>query len=488
MSDEQLAVQRRHDDPRPGGAPNLRAAGIGDEVPEERRISPRAVIRRLTDGRISADVASALGAYFQRDTNPASRSDPSAGAGERRRPGDVARARGATALPRSFPGTHVGENGWRRLLGRQAEAGEDRKAAELAVEVHAWIADGMAGGIVHILPDADPHGLPALLVPGDDIVRQLVEGPLLWAASYADTLAAHPSWWRLTADFFGSTAPLSPEMVPHLAWKDREREGAVLVKRLRAGDERHVSVPILLRALLAGDAARRHQALWKLAGLGFPDALGEDEILALFRAFRGLDGEAPARTLDRLEWMAQEPGHIGGDTARLRLAAAYAAAVFHAFCGAPPSDLEDSPSRVAMLKAPPLPVAEAEALGRTLLGRAEALSQRQRIDFLDTVIRLLGASTASNPRLAWEHNAAKEGWERKVDGPLATLWGFVQSWAGPDRTTTRRVRARGSRSLAPDGRRRQRGAAPAHRRGARPRGRGQAFHRMAPLHERGDRG
>ena len=436
MSDEQLAVQRGMMILASAGDGELRAAGIGAEVPEERRISPRAVIRWLAaDGRISADVALALGPYFERDTET-QRLDPI--------PAHVLvnavvletlHAHGALRpFLDLFPGTHVGENGSRRLLDRQAEAVERRKAAELAAEVHAWIVDGMRDGLVHIVPDPDPQCLPALLEPNNDSLRQLIEEPLRWAAGYADTLAAHPSWWRLTADFFGSTAPISPEMTPLLAWKDREREGAALVKRMRAGVERHISVPILLRVLLGspGEVARRHQALFKLAELGFPDALGEDEIVALFRAFGGLDGNAPARTLDRLEWMARELGHLGGDTARLRLAAVYAAAVFRAFCGAPSRDLEESPTRAEMAEVSALPVADAAALGRTLLGRAEALSQRRSIDFLDAVIRFLGASSASNPRLAWERNATNDGWERKVDGPLATLWGFIQSWAGPD--------------------------------------------------------
>ena len=38
----------------------------------------------------------------------------------------------------------------------------------------------------------------------------------------------------------------------------------------------------------------------------------------------------------------------------------------------------------------------------------------------------------SAPRLAWKPNAANDTWEPRVDGPLPALWGFVQSWAGPD--------------------------------------------------------
>src|SRR5262249_26881180 len=113
-----------------------------------------------------------------------------------------------------FPGTRIGEIAWRSLLGRQAGAVEDRRAAEpaggeaggaaeLAERVHAWIDDAMHGGLVHIVPDPDPRDLPALLEPDSHVARKLVDEPLRWAASYADMLAADPSWWRLTADFFG---------------------------------------------------------------------------------------------------------------------------------------------------------------------------------------------------------------------------------------------------------------------------------------------
>ncbi|WP_437898068.1 hypothetical protein [Sorangium sp. So ce124] len=436
MSDEQIALQRGLMILASAGDGELRDASGRTEIPEERRISPHVVIQWLAeDGHISAGVTSALGPFFERDKETP-RPDPipaqvlvSAFFLERLHEHGALRP-----FLDLFPGAHIGENEWRSLLGRQAEAVADRKAAELAADVHAWIVDGMRDGVVHILPDPNPQGLPALLDPENVDARRLIEEPLRWAAGYADTLAAHPSWWRLTADFFGSTAPLSAEAAPFLAFHDRASEGAALIKRLRAGAERHVSLPILLRALLGSpvEKTQRHQALWKLAELGFPDALGEDDILALFLEYKGLDGAAPARILDRLEWMAREPGHLGGDTARLRLAAAYAAAVFRAFCGTPSRDLDDRPTSAEMPEVSPLPVADATALSRTLLGRAEALSQRQRIDFLDTVIRFLAASTASNPRLAWERNAASDDWERKVDGPLTTLWEFVQSWAGPD--------------------------------------------------------
>jgi tetratricopeptide (TPR) repeat protein len=437
MSDEQVALQRGMMIVASSPADTeLRAASSRAAVSEERRISPGAVIQWIAqDGRISADVASALAPFFAQDTEtsrPDSTQAPvlvSAFVLEKLHKHGALRA-----FLDLFPGAHIGEHGWRGLLDQQARDMEDRKAAELAADVHAWIVDGMRDGLVHIVPDPDPEGLPALLEPDNESHQDLIEEPLRWAARYADTLAAHPSWWRLTADFFGSTSPLSPEAPPLLVWGDREREARALVKRLRAGAERHLSLPILIRLLFDAPVAatRRHQALFKLAELGFPDALGEDEIPALFRAFGGLEGDAPARILDRLEWMAREPGHLGGDTARLRLAAAYGAAVFRAFCGTRSREVEDKHASAETVEGSALPVAEAAALGRTLLGRAEALSQRQSIDLLDTVIRFLGASTASNPLLAWERNANANGWERKVDGPLANLWEFVQSWAGPD--------------------------------------------------------
>ncbi len=436
MSDEELAIRRGMMVVDSARDEELRAAGIGSDLPEEQRTSPRAVIHWLkNEGGISADVASKIDRFFERDAKtprPASTQGPvlvSAFLLEKMHVYGALRA-----FLDLFPDAHIGENAWRALLGRQAAAVEDRKAAELAAEVHAWISENMRGGLVHMVPDPKPEALPATLDPNDEVLDRLVREPLHWAAGYADTLTAHRSWWRVTADFVGSTSPIAPDAVLHLAWTDPESEVKALVARLRGGTERHVSIPVLLRELLGlpEDEQRRHQALFKLAELGFPDALGEDEIISLFHAYGGLEGQAPTRILDRLEWMAREPGHLGGDTARLRLATVYSAAVFRAFCGTP---TEDGPLRASepdLNRGNGLPVLQAQALARTLLGRAEALSQRQRCDFLDSMIRFLAASTASNPRLAWEPNATKDGWDRKLDSPRAPLWAFVQTWAGPD--------------------------------------------------------
>ena len=291
MSDEQVALQRGMMILTQAMNGELRAAGIGAEIPDDRRISPRAVIQWLTaDGRISKNAESALTPYFLQDTEtPRLALVPAQVLVEVSVLETLHKYGALRPFLNLFPGAQVGETGWRSLLGRQAHAVEDRKAAELATEVHAWIADGMRDGLVDIVLDPDPQGLPALLEPDNESHQQLIAEPLRWAARYADTLAARPSWWRLTADFFGSTAPLSAETTPFLAFRGGESEGEVLVKRLRAGSEPHISMPMLLRRLLdpPGEEARRHRALFRLAELGFPDALGRDENSGPFPCIRG---------------------------------------------------------------------------------------------------------------------------------------------------------------------------------------------------------
>jgi len=438
VSDAQIALRRGGMVLTSPADAELHAAGVvPDGVPEGRRLSPLTALQWLREqGCISETVLNALLPYFKLDSETP-RPDPiplpllvSGYFLEK-----LCEHEALRDFLRVFPAVHIGESDWQALLARQREGIEEAEAADLAERVHAWVADGMRSGWVQILQDPEIEGLPPLLDPENDIAVRLVKEPLEWTASYADGLAVHPAWWRLSADFFGSTAPLAAEMVPLLKWDDREPEARGLVRRLRAGHERHLSLPAVVRALLSGPAEEptRQRMLWKLAELGFPDALGAEEIVALSREYGGLDGAVARRVLDRLEWMARETGHLGGDTARLRLASAYAAAVFRAFCGKPASTLQDGEAVGALTGSDAsLPLAEAAALGRSLLGRAETLTQSTRTDFLDSMVRFLAASAASAPRLAWERDLDNKGWSRRIDGPLPALWDFVRSWAGTD--------------------------------------------------------
>ena len=434
----------------------LRKAGVDvDQIPEARRISPSAVLRRLREeGRISAAVLEAIQKYYPDDADLA-----------------VADPVPSPLLVRVFflellwnhgvleeflsvfPTVHVGEDDWRALLEKQRDTLATEEAFRLADRLHAWIADGMHNGWLQILPDPHVGGLPIPHDPEDETVRRLVMEPLEWAAKYADCLAANRNWWRLTADLLGSTVPVTMDALRFTRWEDPQREAPEFLRRLRSGTDRHVTLPALVRLLLSdpSDVESRNKTLWKLAQLGFADALGATELLALSKEYGGLGGSFPTRVLDRMEWMAREPAHAGGEMARLRLTTAYAAAIFTAFCGVPKGDRETEPS----LDEPAglLPRADAEAFGRGLLGRAESLSIASRTDVLERVIAFIGAHTTSDARLAWKRTEDATAWTQRPDSPLSVLWEFLYAWAGVD-GARRAALNRGVREvwLAVDGR------------------------------------
>ncbi|MEO7595617.1 MAG: hypothetical protein ABI134_30655, partial [Byssovorax sp.] len=409
------------------------AKGDVEPLPAPRRLSPLTVLRRLRDqGGISARAVKEIEPYFSTDPEtPWLDPLPSPILVSTFFLEKLCEHGALEEFLAAFPGTHIGEKEWRNLLDQQREIVENQQAVRLASQVHAWIADGMQGGTLDILPDVEAEGLPPLVEPDNAIVQSLVKAPLEWTARYADALAGHPTWWRLVADFFGSTLPIAKEAVPHIAWRDLATEGRALGHRFSAGYERHVSLPAIVRMLLPAPAdSARNKTLRDLARLGFPDALGADEILALFREYGGLDGVLPRWMLDQSEWMAREPGHLGADSARLCIADVYAAAIFRTFCGRPGQTLLDDEGPTTNQDA--WAVAEAEALSRALLVRSENMARETSTDLLDSVVRLVALRTVSSPRLAWETDREKNGFSRRLDGPLAVLWKALREWAGED--------------------------------------------------------
>ncbi len=411
------------------------AAGLRvEEIPEHRRISPRTMLRILREkGQLPATTVEAVAKYYEHDPETAAPDSP---------PKLLLASvffltvmweeKVLDELLSAFPMIHIGNRDWHSLLVQQMEAVESKNAARLAEEVHAWVAEGKRAGWLKIVPDPQPEGLPRLCEPDNVIARQLVAEPLAWCAQYADTLANHSTWWRVVADFFGSTVPLAPFMVSHLAWNDREKEVRTLARRLMTGSKRHITLPSLVRVLLSSPAdKKRHETLRRLAELGFPDALGLDEILALAQGYGGLEGVIPRRVLEHLEWMAREPGHVGGDVARLRLIDVYASAVFRAFCGAPTTSLQDLDND-STGDGDAMPAAVAESFCRVLLGGAERIAQQTRTDFLDSVMRSIGLLAASAPRLSWGRDRERAGISRRDDGPLRAAWQFLRAWAGAD--------------------------------------------------------
>jgi tetratricopeptide (TPR) repeat protein len=432
VSDEQLA--RRHGIAFIGSLPQVEVQiEIKNVEPnaDSLRISPRTVLRRLRDqGQVGERVVTDIERYFSNDTEtpwadpPPSPTMVNVFFLEQLWENEV-----LAEFLAMFPGAQIAENDWRALLDRQRESIENKQAADLTSQVHAWIAEGMQGGYVEILPDVEVEGLPPLVDVNHVVTQSLIKEPLEWTARYSDTLAAHPGWWRLVADFFGSTSPIAAEALPYIAWNDRETEAPALLRRLRAGHERHVSLPALVRLLLPVSAgSARSKTLWTLADLGFPDALGVEEILALYREYGGLDGVVARKRLEQSEWMAREPGHRGAHPARLRIADVYAGAIFRVFCGTPGHTLggDDvvAPDQATWT------IADAEALSRNLLGRAESISRGARTDLLESVVGFVALRTLSAPRLAWDVDHENGRGARRLDGPLLPLWRGIRDWAG----------------------------------------------------------
>jgi tetratricopeptide (TPR) repeat protein len=434
MSDRQLAQRRGFAFVDSAPYAELQAAkGDIEPLPEPLRLSPLTVVRRLrAQGGISTRASEAVEPYFAMDPETPWM-DPL--------PSPILVStffleklwdHGALAdFLATFPGVQIGDEEWRRLLDRQSETIENQQAARLANYVHAWIAEGMQDGSLEILPDIEVEGLPPLVEPDNAMIQALVKAPLEWTARYADALAGHPTWWRLVADFLGSMLPIAKEAVQHIAWKDLTTEGRALSQRLNTGDERHVSLPALVRLLLPAPVdGTRSKTLWKLAELGFPDALGADEILALFREYGGLDGVVPRQVLDQAEWMAREPDHIGAHFARLRIADVYATAIFRVFCGTSGHTFQED--EVVAAERDAWNVADAEALSRNLLMRSEIISRETRTDLLDAVVRFVALRTVSAPRLVLDIDHEKKLVTRRFDGPLSVLWRGLGDWAGTD--------------------------------------------------------
>ena len=412
-----------------GGAVVVRTAG-GDGVPEEHRVSPRTVLQELRDqGRITEQQYQTLVRYYPDDPGTTLQVPTESPLLVDLHFLEVLwRHDALSEFVDAFPTTCVGERDWGRLLSRQSEAIEQEEAFRVTDMVHAWIADGMENGWLRLEPDPPVGGLPILREEDDDIARSFVLEPLEWTARYAQVLSEQPAWWRLSADIVGSTLPINPEGIRLLRWNDADSEIRSLVRRLRAGSERRIGLPQLVRVLHAApeESATRDATLRKLAQLGFSDALGSREVITLFKDFGR--GEVARRVLSRMEWMAREPNHPGGDTARFRIADVYAAAILEPFCRTGEGDEITENPQVTLAPA------EREALARALLARAEHLLRDSSADFLELLFDFVAERAMSEPRLVWKQDEHSSMWSERSDSPLSDFWRFLEEWAGEDRT------------------------------------------------------
>lgn len=330
----------------------------------------------------------------------------------------------------AFPGQVFADPETERMIYEQREQSIlEAESVELAGRTYRAVAEGLREGWIR--QEEAPRDLPSLPPMKDpsEAAIELVKKPLEHALRYRQAMAEHGEWRRLVADFFGVVGLGAPQGIQSFAWASPE-DYRKLSAFHRQMAERDIYLPALVRLLLPTVEADRK--LEALAELGFCDALGAEEILRLERRFEGLAKVEPRRILDKMEWMAREPGHLGGDVARLRLVSVYGDVVWSAFCG------KVSPAAGPELLREKTPIeqidkADAEAIGRVMLGRIEAVDAVTGASALEHMIASLALHTAERRNASFVRAAGESGGYILADeSPGTRLWGFITDWAGKD--------------------------------------------------------
>lgn len=399
------------------------AALIGDDAPADvLRLSPRALLLRLGDEkRLSETQVKRIEPYLLSEPDPVGPlPDPL--------PQEVVlgaklllpllEADALDELLELFNGqVLLGPWAERRIHGERDTLLEDVEADKLADSLHQRLVEGISEGCIEVLPDRAPPWLPPLREPEGPWEQALVVAPLQTAVAYLEELLEHGDLYRLTADFHGSAVLGVPGFTSRLAWPSEEAYFS-WAERLRGATQRHVTVPALVR-MLVQDEAERARRLDRLAELGFPDALGPAELLRWVREYGGLDRGTPARILGQQEWMAIEPGHLGGEFARLRLANTYAKTICQAFCR-------------PLAAGGAVHSATARELLRVLLTRQEEIARVARTNSLDVTLMCLLLEVLDEGWPSWKK--VQGAYEPDEEGPAATLWKSVREWSGIDGT------------------------------------------------------
>ncbi len=284
---------------------------------------------------------------------------------------------------------------------------EERAACEDAQRAHEWLQEPW----VQIERKPPVDDLPPFRQTTPELLSDLFREPLENLVAYRRALELHPDWWHLTADQFGATRLAPPDVVTSLAWPDRNAYMS-FARRMQATTTRDLTIPMLVRLLLPNkqDSA---PLLHKLAKLGFPDAVGPDEVLQLEQRYGGLHSDEPKRILDAQEWMAKEPIQASGALARTRLAHTYAQAIFNGYAQSHRTPAE----RIALIDA--------------LMGRVESIANVTHTEALDQVFMYLAVLTADEHLLLWQQDAErKTQYTLRKDHAIFTLWKDLYSWSG----------------------------------------------------------
>lgn len=309
--------------------------------------------------------------------------------------------------------------GGRLRIGPRARAHFLRERSDLADTIEAErlaerVCRRLSEGWIAVVEPPPANDVPPLREPAPLWGEELILEPLREALSYRYAMIENPTWWRVSADFFGTNAFGAPGLTDKLAWAE-PRDYQELMRKIRRAGQREMTMPALARMLVA-NVKEADAKLVGLAKLGFSDALGPSELLRLERRYKGLDKDEPRRILDNQEWMAREPAHLGGPSARLRLAQTYAIAIWYAFCN---EDGTPTLGRSTM---------EQSAIVRALLERQERIGEASYTSTVDQTLQLLASRMLGSPLAAWKRQ--KDGYVSDDDGAVAHLWQAVDSWIG----------------------------------------------------------
>lgn len=223
--------------------------------------------------------------------------------------------------------------------------------------------------------------------------------------AYYLALTQEPELFYLCADAFC----YSDEGVKHEAealGRDVTPEGKTGATQLRA---QVITMPLLVRSILAGGQAVSSDKLLSLAELGFADAIDPEQILALNQRNGTIDREVPLRILERIERFVRHREHLSQHNATMILARHYSGAIWDASCG------NNSYSE-----------SDARALTASLLQRCDELDEVFRTAILKRIFEHLAqlsiigrmSSTLSEPRKLPDLSITKG------------LWIFLAGWSG----------------------------------------------------------
>lgn len=285
---------------------------------------------------------------------------------------------------------------------------EHRAAARRAVDLHTWVGRGIAEQWIHVLPCPEaPAYMPPLRDAQNAVSQRFVLEPIEHALGYRVAMQGDAMLYFLTADYFMHQPHGDMILFRHFDWQDGQPRA--VDELLTDTNRRTVFLPDVVRWLVQ-NRMRRARCLEMLADIGFADALGPEESLAL--------STVASKVLDHHEWMARDLTTAAGERARIRLALVYSNAIFRAFgCHD-----DDDP-----------PIEGHEARASALLGRLEKIDERRGACCVEMAVEHLGLLTANRWTSAWRQVSDESAEYRlKESGPSHALWGFVSNWLGTD--------------------------------------------------------